>query len=104
MKLYCQVCNNLLEVVIKDDVMKFRCESCASEYDPEPDDTLRYEEEKGSDISIFAGILKNITKDPVNPKVRRQCKKCNHGIAKYVQLGDDKKIVYGCLGCNEISF
>ena len=104
MKLYCNICNNLLDVFIQNDNLKFKCESCKSQYDAEDDDSLRYEEEKGSDITIFSKILEKIADDPVNPKIYRDCKKCKHSIAKYVRLGDEQKMVYACVKCKDVSF
>jgi DNA-directed RNA polymerase subunit M/transcription elongation factor TFIIS len=103
LKLYCQICNNLLGVDIVNDQLLFICQSCQSRYAAKDDDSLRYEEVKGSDIAIFSKILEKIADDPVNPKIYRDCKKCKHNIAKYVRLGDEQKMVYSCVKCKDVS-
>lgn len=103
MKLFCQICNNLLSVDIINDNLIFICQSCQSRYEAQDDDSLRYEEVRGSDIAIFSKILEKIADDPVNPKEYRECKKCKHHMAKYVRLGDEHKIVYSCVKCKDIS-
>lgn len=102
-KLYCKICQNLLGVDIVNDLLVFICESCQSRYTALDDDSLRYEEVKGSDIAIFSRILEKISDDPVNPKIYRECKKCRHNISKYVMLGDEKKMVFSCVKCKNIS-
>lgn len=103
MKLYCEICSNLLDVDIVNDNLIFICASCQSRYEAQPDDSLRYEEIKGSDIAIFKKILEKITDDPVNPKIKRECKKCKHPISKYVRLGEELKMVYSCVKCKDIT-
>jgi DNA-directed RNA polymerase subunit M/transcription elongation factor TFIIS len=102
-KLFCRVCNNLLSVDIVNDNLIFICQSCQSRYEAQDDDSLRYEEVKGSDIAIFSKILGKIADDPMNPKIYRDCTECEHNIAKYVRLGDEHKMVYSCVKCKEIS-
>lgn len=102
-KLYCEICENLLSVDINNNSLIFICKSCQSTYEARDDDSLRYEEVKGSDIAIFSRILQKIADDPVNPKIFRNCRKCKNNISKYVRLGDEKKMVYMCTKCKEIS-
>jgi DNA-directed RNA polymerase subunit M/transcription elongation factor TFIIS len=103
MKLYCSICENLLEVDIVNDQLVFICASCQNRYEAQDDDSLRYEEVKGSDIAIFSKILGKIADDPVNPKIYRDCKKCKHNLAKYVRLGEEQKMVYSCINCKDIT-
>ena len=103
MKLYCDICNNLLEIDIMNDVLIFVCKSCQNRYEAKADDSLRYEEVKGSDIAIFSKILEKIADDPVNPKIYKDCKKCNHNISKYVRLGAENKIIFSCVNCKNIT-
>ena len=104
-RMFCQICANLLEVDTVNDQLKFTCMSCHSRYDATDDDSLRYEEVKGSDIAIFKKILEKIAEDPANPKIFRDCKspKCGGNIAKYVRLGDEMKVVYSCIKCRDIT-
>ena len=105
-RMFCTVCSNLLTVDIVNDNLIFICLACQSRYESTDEDSLRYEEVKGSDIQIFKKILEKIADDPANPKMFRDCPvkdKCDGKIAKYVRLGEDMKMVYSCLKCEEIS-
>lgn len=103
--MFCKICSNLLAVDFVNDRLVFACMSCQSRYEANDDDSLRYEEIKGSDIAIFKKILEKIGDDPVNPKLYRECsdKKCGGTVSKYVRLGDELKMVYCCLKCGEIT-
>lgn len=103
--MFCNICANLLTVDIVNDNLVFICQSCQSRYEATDDDSLRYEEVKGSDIAIFKKILEKIAEDPANPKTYRECKvkDCGGKIAKYVSLGEDLKRVYSCVKCKEIT-
>lgn len=103
--MFCQICANLLTVDIINEALVFVCNGCQSKYDASDDDSLRYEDVKGSDITIFKKILEKISADPANPKIYRACKQepCTGNIAKYVRLGDDLKLVYSCTTCQHMS-
>jgi DNA-directed RNA polymerase subunit M/transcription elongation factor TFIIS len=104
-RMFCRICSTLLTVDAVNDQLRFVCMSCHSHYEAADDDSLRYEEVKGSDIAIFSKILEKIAEDPTNPKVFRECvvPKCGSKIAKYVRLGDEMKMVYSCVKCRDIT-
>jgi DNA-directed RNA polymerase subunit M/transcription elongation factor TFIIS len=93
----------MLGMDIINDNLVFICNSCHERYEAADNDSLRYEEVKGSDIAIFSKILDKIADDPVNPKIARECKTCKNKFAKYVRLGDEMKVVYACTKCKEMS-
>ena len=99
---FCQYCRNLLEVDILNDQLRFNCMGCNSHYSATDDDSLRFEEVKGSNISIFKKILEKIPEDPLNPKMYKDCK-CGGGMAKFVRLGNDMKLVYSCISCGAMT-
>ena len=109
-RMFCTVCANLLTVDVVNDSLIFICMACQSRYDATDDDSLRYEDVKGSDIQIFKKILEKIAEDPTNPKMMRECRgkdktkgRCDGKVAKYVRLGEDMKMVYSCVKCKEVS-
>lgn len=100
MPLFCQICENLLSVVTSVDEFYYKCTSCQQNYKPDANDSLRYEDIKGSNLIIYKTILQNAAKDPVNPKVRKECK-CGNDIVTQVRLGDELKLVNTCTKCNK---
>lgn len=99
MPLFCPVCNNLLVVTTTSDDFHFTCMKCRRIEKPAASDTLRYEEVSGTNLIIFKGILLNAGKDPVNPKVKKQCK-CGNSTVRQVRLGNEMKLVNTCTECN----
>lgn len=100
MPLFCGVCNNLLSVITLSDNFYFRCMKCYKTYKPNDADTLRFEEIKGTNLLVYKTILKTAGKDPVNPKVKVECKKCHNDIAKQVRLGEDMRLINICVNCD----
>jgi len=101
MPLFCTICNNLLSGVSRADNFYFECVSCKEIYKPTAVDTLRHEQIKGTDLVTFKTILQNANRDPVNPKVKKKCTKCDSKYVKQVRLGDDMRLINCCIKCNE---
>lgn len=103
MPLFCQTCNNLLSRITTSDQFYFRCNSCNQSYNPTDNDTLQYEEIKGTNLVVYKTILQNAGRDPVNPKVKKDCvnNKCDSNIVKQVRLGDDMRLINICPKCNK---
>ena len=99
MSRFCKNCNNLLVVDLANDSLSFNCMSCLSEYNSEPNDSLRYEDVKTGNLFIFSKILDNAHRDPVNLKAKKQCKKCKHEFAKQVRLGESLRLINICEKC-----
>ena len=99
MKTFCEYCKNLLDVDTKNNTLQFVCMTCQTIYDSSPDDTLRYEEAKDSNLMIFQTIISNARKDPMSIKEKVTCPKCKHGIAKQVRLGEEMRLINICEKC-----
>ena len=97
--LFCKICANLLTVVTTADNFYFKCSKCQEVYQPTEKDTIRHEEIKGSELSMYKMILLNAGMDPVNPKVKRTCT-CGHNLAKQVRLGSEMRVINICTSCN----
>ena len=78
MPLYCATCNNLLVMKTSIDSFSYACDSCKIKYNPEPENTLCYEENKVKTVSFGSNLLLTASKDPMNPKVYHKCKNCNN--------------------------
>jgi DNA-directed RNA polymerase subunit M/transcription elongation factor TFIIS len=93
---FCEVCNNLLSVIATADAFSYKCIKCQRSYQPSHDDSLRYEDTKGTNLIVYKPILKNAGRDPVNPKVRKTCTKCKNTVVRQVRLGDDMRLINIC--------
>jgi len=100
MPLFCNICNNLLNIVTTSNQFYFKCTKCYIIYQAQPNDSLRYEDMKGTDLIIYNLILKNAGQDPVNPKVKKKCLKCSNDIIKQVRLGEEMHLINVCPKCN----
>ena len=103
MTLFCKICENILTSITTADSFWYKCNKCNQLYDINENDTLVYEESKGTNLNIYKIILDNAAYDPVNPKVMNKCKKCNYEMAKQVRLGDDMRLINICLKCKYYS-
>jgi DNA-directed RNA polymerase subunit M/transcription elongation factor TFIIS len=100
MKYFCDNCFNLLEVNTANELLTFKCLSCFTTYNSEPDDSLRYEESNTGSLIIFNKILSKAARDPVNLKAKVTCPKCKHNIAKRVRLGEEMRLINICEKCS----
>ncbi len=100
MPLFCPACNNLLTVITKADAFYFNCLNCHQSYKPTDEDTLRHEEVNNSKFLNYRIILQNANRDPMNPKVKKECA-CGHDMARQVRLGSDMKLINVCIKCNK---
>ena len=100
MKLFCDICQNLLETDTSNDILEFKCPKCFSSYPSEIDDSLRYEETRGGNLAIFQTILKNAGKDEASLKAYVDCPKCKNNIAKQVRLGKELRLINICEKCD----
>jgi len=100
MPMFCKLCNNLLSIITTADEFYFKCVKCQINYTPDKKDSLRYEDTTGANLVIYKTILKNAGRDPVNPKVKKKCKKCKNTIVKQVRLSNDLRLINVCIKCN----
>lgn len=99
---FCQLCNNILHTNIHNDYFTFKCIHCHKLYKPEPEDTLRYEYSKKSELGIYERQLKTAQHDPTNVKAFIDCPKCKHYICKQVEIDTDLKMFNVCEKCGFI--
>lgn len=98
---FCINCGNLLVSQVSDNVLSFRCMMCNTIRPASDSDTLRYEEKKSGQMSLFNTILTTLTIDDMNPKKHIDCikKECNGKFVRQARLGEDMRLVSGCLTC-----
>lgn len=96
---FCDQCHNLLTVQITPNEFTFECSKCSITFQPEPSDMMRHESLKTTNLSVYHHVVKTIVDDPVNPKVYKKCPKCGHGVAKQVRLGNNMRLINGCISC-----
>lgn len=103
-RIFCEKDNNLLVEHITENDMYLVCESCKEKYNINPIDTLRYEDNKTSNIQNFAKIIRRIPGDKASPKIKNKCtnKKCNYEFARFARLGENSRKVIVCMKCGNI--
>lgn len=99
---YCEHCDNRLRPNFNNDELTFKCQSCHLNYKSDPEDTLRRERTKESNIMIYEKILNKAVADPATIKASLNCKdsKCKGDIVKQVRIGNDMRLYNICITCN----
>jgi DNA-directed RNA polymerase subunit M/transcription elongation factor TFIIS len=97
---FCTTCNNILTAITTADEFRFKCVSCNKNYAPNTEHTMLYEHIVGPNFATDIHKLLNASRDPVNPKVFKDCKTCDSKIVKQIQLGEDMKIINVCIKCD----
>ncbi len=97
--LFCKECSNVLFEITTNSEFYFKCLSCNQIYQPTETDTLRYETDKSSDLIMFKTILQNCGNDPLTPKIKKQCIKCDNNILRQVRIGEDMRLINVCTEC-----
>ncbi len=100
MPLFCDICNNLLNIISTADSFHFQCSSCLENYQSTVDDSLRYENIRGTNLVMYQTILSTADKDPMNPKVYKDCS-CGSKIVRQVRLNKDMRLVNACISCGK---
>lgn len=96
---FCKNCNNLMIISTTPDSFQNHCVKCQSFEQPSDNDTLVYEEETGTNLITYKAILHRASRDPLNPKVRKECK-CGNKLVRQVRLGDEMRLINACIKCN----
>lgn len=106
MSLFCDKCDNLLFINIENDKLTFICKSCNLIHKSNPEDTLIYEEINNEEnLDKNSIIFNNIFVDPLNPKEKINCKKCNkkrNGIQIRLINSNNLKLYTFCEKCKEM--
>ena len=100
MPLFCPICENLMVIITTADSFQYQCDKCMTIEQPTDKDTLVHENVTGTNLVIYTSILHNAGRDPVNPKVAKQCN-CGYKFSRQVRLGDEMKLINTCIKCNE---
>jgi DNA-directed RNA polymerase subunit M/transcription elongation factor TFIIS len=98
---FCNNCNNILIISTKNNILKFICQTCLTEYDPIPEDTLMSnvslkEEESLYKSEIYLNIAAN---DAIAPLIHKKCNNCDEDIIKRILLGKNGQCIYICPKC-----
>jgi hypothetical protein len=88
-----------MNIVTTADTFLFKCNKCETTEEPTDKDSLRYEDVSGTNLVVYKAILLNAGRDPVNPKVKKQCD-CGNYIVRQVRLGNEMKLINTCTDCN----
>ena len=101
---FCTTCKNLLIINADVDKITLVCPSCLNPEKSKPDDSLIYEEIKGTNLIVYKKIIKRIAQDPSNPKNATPCPRCKNKFSKYARLGKNMRIVNACVNkdCDHI--
>lgn len=97
--LFCRNCNNLLFLDISSDELKYVCKACNTIYQARDEDTLIYEEVKQENIDKYAVMLKKVTEDPLNPRIKIKCNKCNHNYGIKIRITTEMRLYIICEKC-----
>lgn len=95
MPLFCR-CSTKLDRITTSDSLFFKCAKCQHSEVATAADTMVFKEEKGTNLIMYKTILQNAGRDPVNPKVLKQCPQCPNKIAKQVRLGEQLRLINIC--------
>ena len=100
MSQFCVDCRNLLVDITTNDEYYRKCLKCHVVYELKDDDSMRLEDVRGTNLIIYQTILQNAGKDPVNPKVKKQCIKCPNDILRQSRVGVNMQLINICIKCN----
>lgn len=97
----CQACDIIQSPRFINDELTFICELCQLSTKSYPEDTLRKERVKGSNVMIYETILNQAVADPATGKARIKClnKKCDSNIVKQVVIGEELYLYNKCVKC-----
>lgn len=99
---FCDNCDEKLNQIFSYGKLTLKCENCKKEYEPEPQDTLLYEESEQSakDINNY---LKNIEFDNASLKFIDYCIYCKDSRLIFEVFTKPNMIfIYKCATCKNI--
>ncbi len=98
-------CNNVLESIIKNDDLLYRCPVCFEEYKSIPEDTLMIDEflQENDTTYKHRNYLKNARDDTISELEYKPCfnKKCNETIVRVIKINKTGQSLYICPKCGE---
>lgn len=103
----CNICNNVLTKSTKNDILKFQCQTCFSEYIASDDDTLMLDVvlDDNNSFNNMSSLYKfeiylNVAKyDPIATLVEKNCINCEETILKRITIGENSQCIYVCPTC-----
>ena len=95
---FCTICENRLEDITTSNKLYYECTKCKKTFDATDEDTLIFTQSfnKKESTMQYETMLKTAAYDNANPKVYKDCTKCDNKIVSYVVLGHNMKYVYLC--------
>lgn len=97
--IFCKQCDNLLVTISTTDDLYFKCDQCQIRYDSDETNSMRYEEVRGSNLTLYSTLMRHAHRDPVNPKVRNPCPQCSTEIVRQIRLGEGLTLINCCPQC-----
>lgn len=95
-------CGNVLSSLFKENKLVFYCDSCDTEFESKPEDTLVYDNFLQEDTLYKHEIYLNYAYcDNITELVNLKCKnpKCSETIVRVVNVSKDQKNIYVCPTC-----
>lgn len=99
---FCENCNNLLNPITTSVEYYTKCTNCLTTYPVDPEDTMLFEDVKGTKFNVYKKLIDSAHKDPCNPKIKLSCE-CGSEYHKQIRVGDDMKLIVVCMGCKKIN-
>jgi DNA-directed RNA polymerase subunit M/transcription elongation factor TFIIS len=98
---FCHNCNNILSKSTHNNILKFICNTCLTEIDSNPEDTLMTNVSLQESKTLYKSeIYLNISaKDSLSPLIYRECTKCKESIIRQIMVGDNGEAIYVCPIC-----
>ncbi len=94
---FCRRCYTLLVVDTASGNLLFVCPRCGSNKNPEPEDTLVYNEDPNSTKTMdqFNTMIRNAPKDPSRYLFDYKCK-CGMPYVTHMRIGENEKVLFIC--------
>lgn len=101
-------CNNILTLHIKNNELIFQCGTCLKEYPSSVEDTLIYDKNLNEGDTLYdqQGYLRNASKDPLAPLVRKNCANaaCKETIVKVISIDKKGASIFICPSCGHMFY
>jgi len=89
-------------ISIKNDILKFVCNTCLMEFPASVEDTLMSNVSLQESETLYKSeiYLNMASKDKLAPLINKNCNKCDETIIKQIMIGDNGQSLYICPKCN----
>ncbi len=96
---FCDNCNNITTMVTTSTDMYFKCKSCNINYPVNDNDTLIFKSDEKQIINN--DLTRFLPHNPIAPKIKKKCPYCDGDYARYIRIGDEQTIIFGCISCEK---